>query len=45
MLYGLICHSDDWSLLYKLEFSNELAGHKVAQEGFSGLGNIMLHGL
>jgi sugar/nucleoside kinase (ribokinase family) len=38
MLYGLICHGDDWSLLEKLQFANKIAGIKVVQEGFSGLG-------
>jgi len=38
MLYGLICHGDDWSLLQKLQFANKIAGIKVVQEGFSGLG-------
>lgn len=41
MLYGLICHEDDWTLSRKLGFANELAGRKVAQDGFSGLGNVM----
>lgn len=41
MLYGLTCHGADWDLLRKLEFANRLAGWKVAQEGFSGLGTIM----
>jgi len=41
MLYSLICHEDDWTLSRKLGFANELAGRKVAQDGFSGLGNIM----
>jgi ketohexokinase len=43
MLYGLICHDNDWTLVQKLGFANELAGRKVAQEGFSGLGLIMQH--
>jgi len=38
MLYGLTCHGDDWSLLQKLQFANKIAGIKVVQEGFSGLG-------
>ncbi|OXV05591.1 hypothetical protein Egran_06641 [Elaphomyces granulatus] len=38
MLYGLICHGDDWSLLQKLQFANKIAGIKVVQEGFPGLG-------
>ena len=38
MLFGLTCHADDWPLDRKLEFANELAGRKVVQEGFAGLG-------
>ena len=45
MLYGLTCHSHDWTLAQKLSFANELAGRKVGQEGFSGLGTLMQHGL
>ncbi|KAI9778077.1 MAG: hypothetical protein M1839_008381 [Geoglossum umbratile] len=45
MLYGLTCHGEDWDTLHKLGFANELAGHKVAQEGFSGLGIAMQHAL
>jgi ketohexokinase len=45
MLYGLTCHGEDWDILRKLEFANELAGRKVAQEGFSGLGSAMQHAL
>lgn len=41
MLYGLMCHGGDWDLLQKLEFANRLAGCKVAQDGFSGLGTVM----
>lgn len=41
MLYGLMCHGEDWTLLQMLQFANKLAGHKVVQEGFSGLGSIM----
>ncbi|KAL8909937.1 MAG: hypothetical protein Q9171_004758 [Xanthocarpia ochracea] len=42
MLFGLMCH-DDWILDRKLKFANELAGHKVMQEGLGGLGNLMQH--
>lgn len=45
MLYGLICHRDDWTLTQKLNFANELAGRKVAQEGFSGLASLVEHNL
>lgn len=37
MLFAVNEH-DEWSLQRKLEFANELAGRKVLQEGFSGLG-------
>jgi ketohexokinase len=40
MLYGLMCRSD-WPLFKILKFSNELAGRKVIQEGFNGLGRQM----
>lgn len=43
MLHGLITHEDDWNMSRKLEFANELAGRKVTQEGFSGLGGQVLH--
>ena len=42
MLYSLLCR-DEWPLEHKLAFSNELAGRKVAQEGFSGLGAAVEH--
>ena len=41
MLYALICHDEDWPLSQKLSFANGLAGRKVAQEGFSGLGRMV----
>ncbi|KAK0614121.1 Ribokinase-like protein, partial [Immersiella caudata] len=37
MLYGLICHTDDWSREAKLRFAVELATKKVQREGFAGL--------
>jgi ketohexokinase len=37
MLFALNNH-DEWPLQRKLEFSNELAGRKVLQEGFGNLG-------
>ncbi|KAF1947200.1 Ribokinase-like protein [Clathrospora elynae] len=40
MLFSLNNH-DDWALQQKLEFSNRLAGRKVLQEGFGGLGQKM----
>ena len=41
MLFGLLCRQDDWPLERKLRFANELAGRKVAQEGFAGLGGLV----
>lgn len=41
MLFALTSHSDDWSLERKLKFSNEVAGRKVYQNGFAGLGAQM----
>ncbi|KAG9187848.1 ketohexokinase [Alternaria panax] len=40
MLFAINEH-DKWSLQKKLEFANELAGRKVSQEGFDGLGKRM----
>ncbi|MCJ1353735.1 MAG: hypothetical protein MMC33_003722 [Icmadophila ericetorum] len=39
MLYGLLC--TDWTSQHTLDFANELAGRKVVQEGFCGLGKLM----
>jgi ketohexokinase len=41
MMYGLICKGDTWDLSKKLGMANRLAGTKVAQEGFSGLGRVL----
>ena len=41
MLYGLF-YRQSWSLETSLKFANELAGRKVCQEGFAGLGDTML---
>ncbi|EER26479.1 hypothetical protein D8B26_003139 [Coccidioides posadasii str. Silveira] len=41
MLYGLICHESDYSLQRMMAFSNRLAGRKITQEGFEGLGKYM----
>ncbi|KAJ1338124.1 ketohexokinase [Microdochium nivale] len=41
MLYANMAHYQEWSLSRKLKFANELAGRKVVQEGFSGLGELM----
>ncbi|VUC31814.1 unnamed protein product [Clonostachys rosea] len=38
MLYSYIAHSRHWSFSKRLQFSNRLAGYKVAQEGFKDLG-------
>ncbi|KAI9845995.1 MAG: hypothetical protein M1837_004401 [Sclerophora amabilis] len=45
MLHGLTCHSHDWTVLHMLGFANELAGRKVVQDGFAGLGTLMQHAL
>ncbi|KAB8067538.1 pfkB family kinase [Aspergillus leporis] len=41
MLHTLMCRSDAWDLSQKLGFANRLAGMKVTQEGFSGLGRAL----
>ncbi|KKK18713.1 hypothetical protein ARAM_001216 [Aspergillus rambellii] len=41
MLFGLICKGDFWDLTEKLTVANRVAGMKVAQEGFSGLGRAL----
>ncbi|KAL4797402.1 Ribokinase-like protein [Aspergillus venezuelensis] len=41
MLYGLICKGDAWDLVQKLDLANRIAGTKVAQEGFRGLGRAL----
>ncbi|KAJ5924431.1 pfkB family kinase [Penicillium verhagenii] len=41
MLYALNCKEKEWDLSEKVRFANRLAGIKVAQEGFSGLGQAM----
>ncbi|KAK5046887.1 hypothetical protein LTR84_007241 [Exophiala bonariae] len=41
ILYSCLVHADDWTLLQKLTFANQLAGRKVTQEGFANVaGNI-----
>ncbi|KAH7166144.1 Ribokinase-like protein [Dactylonectria macrodidyma] len=42
MLYGLVCHTDEWSVGQKLSFAVRLATLKVQREGFAGLGADML---
>jgi fructose-1-phosphate kinase PfkB-like protein len=46
ILYSYLAHLQDWQLPQKLEFANKLAGRKVVQEGFAGLGAMMrdVHG-
>jgi hypothetical protein len=41
MLFGLI-YRRGWSMIDKLHFANELAGRKVSQEGFRGLGDAVI---
>jgi len=48
MLFGFLCRDDGvsdadapWSLRQKLDFANGLAGRKVVQQGFGGLGEQM----
>lgn len=38
MLYSLVFDLVEWTLDESLAFANELAGRKVIQEGFGGLG-------
>ncbi|KAK0752354.1 Ribokinase-like protein [Schizothecium vesticola] len=40
MLYGMICHADDWNQGARLAFAVELATKKVQREGFGGLATI-----
>ncbi|KAK3328478.1 Ribokinase-like protein [Cercophora scortea] len=42
MLYGLICHTHDWSLEAKLAFAVSLSTAKVQREGFAGLAAAVL---
>lgn len=39
----MLAHPEDWGLQQRLDFANELAGRKVVQEGFAGLGALMAH--
>lgn len=45
MLFSLLCRASEWFLDYRLNFANELAGRKVTQEGFAGLGDSMKYAL
>lgn len=42
MLYGLLCHGEDWDTERKVRFAVDLASLKVQREGFSGLGAKVL---
>ncbi|KAK3686022.1 Ribokinase-like protein [Podospora appendiculata] len=42
MVYGLICHTHDWSLEAKLAFAVSLSTAKVQREGFAGLASTVL---
>ncbi|OJJ43237.1 hypothetical protein ASPZODRAFT_28549 [Penicilliopsis zonata CBS 506.65] len=42
MLFALMRREEQWILARKLDFANRLAGLKVAQEGFAGLGSLMV---
>ncbi|KAF2747658.1 Ribokinase-like protein [Sporormia fimetaria CBS 119925] len=39
MIYALTHHRLDWTLRQQVSFANELAGRKVFQDGFKGLGS------
>ncbi|KAK4946070.1 hypothetical protein LTR10_014872 [Elasticomyces elasticus] len=41
ILYGLLWRGDDWDMVRKLAFANELASRKICREGFGGLGDTM----
>lgn len=41
MLFGFLCHHDDWDHKSKLQFGTKLAGLKVRQYGFQGLGDAL----
>jgi ketohexokinase len=45
LLFGILCHENDWDHEHKLQFATELAGLKVCQDGFQGLGVAMNHRL
>jgi ketohexokinase len=38
MLYGLLCHDEEWDSTLKLRQAVDLATMKVQREGFQGLG-------
>ncbi|KIW11082.1 hypothetical protein PV08_10381 [Exophiala spinifera] len=41
VLYGMLWRDHDWDVSRVLEFASTLAGCKIAQEGFQGLGDRM----
>ncbi|KAK6855751.1 Ribokinase-like protein [Apiospora arundinis] len=42
MLYGLLCHQDDWDAETKVRIAVHLATSKVQKEGFSGVGTHVM---
>ncbi|KAI1098520.1 Ribokinase-like protein [Jackrogersella minutella] len=42
MLFGLLCHHDDWDTEKKVQFAVQLATCKVQQDGFDGVGAEVL---
>ncbi|KAK7965960.1 uncharacterized protein PG986_000237 [Apiospora aurea] len=42
MLYGLLCHQDDWDADTKVRFAVQLATSKVQVEGFGGVGTQVM---
>ncbi|KAI4868321.1 Ribokinase-like protein [Hypoxylon rubiginosum] len=38
MLFGLLCHHEDWDTERKVQFAVQLATRKVQQDGFDGVG-------
>ncbi|KAI1776065.1 Ribokinase-like protein [Hypoxylon cercidicola] len=38
MLFGLLCHHEDWDMETKVQFAVQLATRKVQQDGFDGVG-------
>ncbi|KAI1763038.1 Ribokinase-like protein [Hypoxylon sp. FL1150] len=38
MLFGLLCHHEDWDTEKKVQFAVQLATRKVQQDGFDGVG-------
>ncbi|PGH11932.1 hypothetical protein AJ80_06897 [Polytolypa hystricis UAMH7299] len=43
MLYAFLSHGDNFNLQRAMDFANRLAGRKVTQEGFGGLGTAVAH--